>query len=147
MDKIDIARATEVFFVSMARKVGKKLGINYKNVPVCTIYDYIDEEERREQGMPFMRIFKYPLDVVDQQQISISNLVRVLSVVNQGGELMLYALVIDDKEETAVCRAITVTIIGTGNPIYGKTILTKATFLNSVVVGYYSWHVFYEMGT
>ncbi len=59
-----------------------------------------------------MRIFKYPIDVVESQIIEIPNLVQVVSVAVQYNQLVLYAIV-DDKSTNL--KEVSVRIIGTGH--------------------------------
>lgn len=88
-------------------------------------------------------IYKYPLNVTDDQVISLPAGARILSAANVGGWLVLYALVTTDnsvKLEPHVIR-----IYGTGNPYY--EVSNEQRFIGTVIThgGALVWHVFEVM--
>lgn len=84
------------------------------------------------------RIYKYRLEVIDEQTVNIKGLVKVLSTgLDPSGELCLWAIV--DIENGVSC-AVLVQIIGTGNPIERNLVVNS--FLGSVTQGVFVWHVF-----
>lgn len=80
-------------------------------------------------------IYKYPLEIKGKTKIELARGGKPLAVQMQNGQLMLWAE-IDNK---AVCTLRTVTIVGTGQPIYdyGDYIGTVQTH-----GGQYIWHVY-----
>lgn len=81
-------------------------------------------------------IWKYPLDVTDQQTVGMPAAAQVLSVADQAGALTVWALV--DTEAAIEPRRFW--IVGTGRPMP----VSGATFLGSVQQGPFVWHVFVE---
>lgn len=87
-------------------------------------------------------IYKYTLKVTDEQTVMLPEGARVLSVANQGDDMVLYAHVDPRKPENAKVR---VFIYGTGNPaIVPDTARFMGTF--SQRGGRLMWHVFAEGG-
>lgn len=82
-----------------------------------------------------MKIFKYPLDVNDNE-IAMPIDSHILSVGEQDGRLFMWAMV--NEESTAGIRKITV--VGTGWEL--KNSMARRPFLGTVQVGAYVWHVF-----
>ncbi|UQN06780.1 hypothetical protein [Deinococcus sp. QL22] len=60
------------------------------------------------------KIYKYPLDITDEQAFWLPEGAELLSVQFQGGQLCLWALVDPELAHTQCAR---ITVIGTGNPI------------------------------
>ncbi len=58
------------------------------------------------------RVFKYPLQVADKQEIQLPASSKILSVEEQGGQLVLYALVNDTVK---MMNTFVVIIHGTGH--------------------------------
>ena len=72
-----------------------------------------------------MRIWKYPLEVADGQNLSLPTGAKILTVQMQGGTPCLWALV-DEDMPTTETRAIA--IYGTGNPMPTEPGAYIATF-------------------
>ena len=86
------------------------------------------------------RIFKYPLKFEDEQVVEIHGLIRVFSVIEQNGVLMLYAMVNNDNHNQ-MCHYVKVFIRGTGHNMNGAE---EAWFLGTVpTTRGLVWHVFY----
>jgi len=86
------------------------------------------------------KIFKYQLDIKDEQILEMPKDAEILTVQNQRGWLCLWARV--DPNFPKENRKIRV--IGTGHPLYDKSYLKyigSAQFDN----GYLVWHVFEEI--
>lgn len=85
-----------------------------------------------------MRIFKYPLEITDQQDITLPYNSKILSCQMQGDALQLWALV--DEETDVFCEK-TIRIIGTGNPIndYDSTFKFISTVQDDRD---FVWHIF-----
>lgn len=61
-----------------------------------------------------MKIWKYPLEVIDRQAITMPPGAKLLTVQMQYGKCCLWALVDETKNDTAARR---IAIYGTGNPM------------------------------
>ncbi len=61
-----------------------------------------------------LKIFKYPLEITDDQTIKLPHGARILSVMNQHDNIVLYALV-NDKEKKI--ESVSTRIVGTGHDI------------------------------
>lgn len=87
-----------------------------------------------------LTIYKYPLAIVDQQKRTIPGLQRILSVAEQRGQLVLYAIV-DTEDKLNQPVDVEVLIIGTGHPIQ---IISGFDFVGTVKMfdGELMWHVF-----
>ena len=90
-----------------------------------------------------MKIYKYTLEITDRQVIPTGYLTAIpLSVAEQNGQLMLWALVDSTtipKQKDKIYEMV-VDVVGTGNPYDG----TKP-FIGTVVMSYgLVWHVFAE---
>lgn len=79
-------------------------------------------------------IWKYELEIVDEQVIKVPRGAKFLSVAEQGGKLCLWAEV--NPAEAAVGRG--VTIVGTGNPLFDGV----GSFVGTVVMPPFVWHVY-----
>lgn len=82
------------------------------------------------------RIYKYPLEMKDKQVLMLPPGCRILSVINQGGNMVLYALVDIENYKYAV----NIYIVGTGNPVPPE--IDEAAFVATVQQGQFVWHVF-----
>jgi hypothetical protein len=82
------------------------------------------------------RIFKYELELTDEQEVTMPREAVILSVAEQHGRLCLWAQVTPDN----MLERRTVRIYGTGNPL--PTI--EGTFVGTVVMSdrTFVWHVF-----
>jgi len=72
------------------------------------------------------RIFKYPIQVTDHTRLTLPRGARILSVMNQREEIVLYALVEDSAYQN---EAWEIEVRGTGHDASG---LTDHTFLGTV---------------
>lgn len=79
-------------------------------------------------------IWKYELEITDEQYIDMPKNARVLSAGNQNGKLCLWAMVSTEAKliphRVAIC--------GTGLPCYESS----GNFIDSVQIGQFVWHVF-----
>ena len=86
-----------------------------------------------------IRIYKYPLEVTDDQTKTLQG--KPLSVINQNGYMCLYAL----HDENVKPKKCSIHISGTGHPI-DESIVNNYTFLGTVT--FYGdnlvFHVFYK---
>jgi len=87
-----------------------------------------------------MRIYKYPLEIVDHQFLVLPEGAEILSVAEQNDYIVLYALV--DEKETELDE-IPIKIIGTGNPVEN---IEGYEFIGTVKIygGKLVFHVFYQ---
>lgn len=81
-------------------------------------------------------VYKYPLEITDEQELEIPAGAKILSVQFQGGQLCLWAEV-NPKHE--MVRLI-IDIEGTGHPLH-----PKRKYIGTVQQGPFVWHV-YERG-
>jgi len=103
-------------------------------------------------------IYKYPLNIIDEQSFVLPKDNQILSVINQiiakpppqesGSQLVLYAMVPTNndgvvKDEKGEDQVISIRIIGTGNPIDLDS-LDGYTFINTVQQHSMMWHVYYK---
>lgn len=83
-----------------------------------------------------VRIFKYPLKLVDMQLVYMPLGAKILSVDVQNEIICLWAMV--DVKGANQSRVFA--IYGTGQPITDD--VNKLTFIGTVQMGVYVWHVF-----
>lgn len=79
-------------------------------------------------------IWKYELEITDEQTINIPEGSVILDVLDQNGTLVLYAMVNPQHPHAEH----TVRIVGTGHPLPEE----PGDFINSVMMDQYVWHVF-----
>ena len=60
-----------------------------------------------------IRIFKYTLDIVDEQTLNLPTGSKIVSVIEQNNDVVLYALVDDEEKHT---NGHVIRIVGTGHP-------------------------------
>lgn len=93
------------------------------------------------------KIFKYELEITDEQTIDMPSLSRILSVQEQNGKLCLWAVV----EEKNAIKPRKIIICGTGNPLpdglrefsYDAPSGYTTEFIGTVQMSYgLVWHVF-----
>lgn len=86
------------------------------------------------------RMFKYELTIVDEQTIDLPVSAKFLSVVEQHGEVVLYALV-DDEETAKRIEERRIRIVGTGHPFPDYE---ECEYLGTVLQhgGTLVWHIF-----
>lgn len=80
-------------------------------------------------------IWKFPLKLTDIQDVLLPIGAQILSVAEQNGVICLWAIV--NPEEEKATRSIE--IHGTGNDSFGPG---SRTFLGTVVMNPFVWHVF-----
>lgn len=80
-------------------------------------------------------IWKYPLQVVDQQMIRMPEGAEILSVHLQDGVPCLWVAV----DPTLASEERTIWIVGTGNPADD---VANQKFIGTVVMDFLVWHVF-----
>ena len=87
-----------------------------------------------------LTIFKYVLQIADEQVLKIKGCIEVLSVMEQYDMVVLYTLV--DTEATEV-REVSICIVGTGHPA-AHARREGYRFLGTVKLlrGHLVWHVF-----
>ena len=87
------------------------------------------------------KIFRYPLQIIDEQFIEIPYGGKILSVKEKDNELSLWALVETGNLNLSVSTKIT--IVGTGNP---ADHIDDHIFIDTVIthMGQMVWHVFGE---
>lgn len=83
-----------------------------------------------------MTIWKYPLELTDQQTIQAPLGCKVLSVQMQNGQLTAWMLV----NEAAPLAGYTFWVVGTGHPMPSG--VSAAMHIGTVQQGRYVWHVF-----
>jgi len=81
------------------------------------------------------KIWKFPLEVVDVQEVEMPSGAKLLSVDCQQGCLCLWALVDLDR---ATKERHLIEIIGIGNPIESH----HRSFIGTVQMGAFVWHIF-----
>lgn len=88
------------------------------------------------------KIFKYKLENIDQQRLELPLPARMLSVVEQDDDIVLYSLVDDDSGIPEI--PVDVLVVGTGDVLENNVGLY--TFLGTVKLfgGKEIWHVFYR---
>jgi hypothetical protein len=86
------------------------------------------------------RIFKYPIELREQSEILIPEGSKILSVVNQREEIVLYAIVDPGRE----LKPVRIRVEGTGWNIV--TDHDEFIFLGTVSMcgGEFMWHIFYK---
>jgi len=89
------------------------------------------------------RIFKYSLEVTDEQKISVPAGAVVLSVAEQKNNIVLYALVPTDNDPT-ITKIIDVRIVGTGHVLQFDPRDYKFIGTVNLHNGPLMFHVFYR---
>ncbi len=87
-------------------------------------------------------VFKYPLEMADYQLVQIPSPARVLSVIEQNDNLVLYAAVTTDNIPDWVYRNVAVYIKGTGHLLHRDARFIGTVKMTGVQSGLV-WHVFY----
>ncbi len=85
--------------------------------------------------MQMQTIWKYLLEITDEQYIQVPRFTKPLTVQMQDGVLCLWCLIYPDNKQD---RYVTVSIFGTGNPIKEMAKNYLGTVQNDGLV----WHVF-----
>jgi len=93
-----------------------------------------------------MKIFKYPLELTEEQTITLPEPAWILSVINQYGKLVLYAVaeLKNNEINLLTVHSKTIKIVGTGEEFPDIDIYE---FINTVSMddGRLIWHVFVKM--
>lgn len=87
-----------------------------------------------------LRIFKYPLEITDEQVLHLPMRSKFLDVQTQDGELVMWVL----HDTNLPTRKVTIRIYGTGNPV--DEFVDDAEFIASAQYGPWVWHVFARVG-
>lgn len=88
-------------------------------------------------------VYKYPIDITDEQVIKLPLGSKILSVIEQNNKIVLYAIVSPGIEYT---REVIIRIVGTGNEI--PLSLDEFKFMDSIKLqnGNLVFHVFMKEG-
>lgn len=97
-------------------------------------------QERWYSGINMYTIYKYPLALTDKQVVEMQYPANILSVIEQSGEIVVYAIA---DRETSLTKEIAFYIAGTGSNIDD---FFAFNFLGTVKVGQFVWHVFWRDG-
>lgn len=81
-------------------------------------------------------IYKYPIEITDEQTVTMPLDAGVLSCQVQGGRLVLWAMVDTDRPSFPK----TIYVFGTGNPVPE----VRMRFIDTVQLNGLVWHVFEE---
>lgn len=89
------------------------------------------------------KIYKYQLDLFDRDswKLSIKSFVKVLSVINQNGKIVVYVAI---NELQSNAKSVEFKIIGTGHDIINDK-KDDFIFLNTVEIVPFVWHIFYKI--
>lgn len=85
-----------------------------------------------------MKIWKFPIETVDQQSVSMPEGTEIISVAVQYRQICMWAVVDPGKPATAR----NIEIIGTGNPTMPLDKTHRRAFIGTVFQGPFVWHVF-----
>lgn len=94
-------------------------------------------ETKKIQSEDEMNIYKYQLQITEQQTIEIPYNARILHVDNQRHQLCLWALVDPRK----ACEPVTIYVHGTGQDV---VVHPTKRYVGSVIMEPFVWHVFAE---
>jgi hypothetical protein len=81
------------------------------------------------------KIYKYELELEDQQSLVLPGHSKILTVIEQNNKIVLYAQVTNSKYYDHY----TIFVRGTGHSIGDS-----ALYLNTVKIGIFVWHIFYK---
>ena len=85
-------------------------------------------------------IYKYELEITDEQKVVIHGYKSILKVAEQNGSLMLWCIV---DPTMSFGKTINVDIVGTGHPINDERKCAKGGYFDTVVMtNGLVWHVF-----
>jgi hypothetical protein len=87
-------------------------------------------------------IYKYKILITDEFVLNLPLNSKLLSVAEQDGDMVLYAMVIPELG----LHPVKIRVIGTGNPMPGD--MSEYKFLGTVKTynGRLMWHIFYKDG-
>ena len=80
-------------------------------------------------------IYKYPLNMLDEQTIIIPENHKILCVHMQGQTPCMWAMV--DPNKTNI--SLKILVYGTGTPIVDPEMLS---YISSIQIGFFVWHIF-----
>ena len=86
-------------------------------------------------------IFRYPLEVTDEQTIQVPYNSRILSVDHKAGQLNLWAEIPEEGLKLKDGQEWKILIRGTGQPFKRKS---SDKFIGTVVTGHMVWHVYLD---
>ena len=86
-----------------------------------------------------MKIFKYPIEIIDRQAIQVIAGSTILSVKNQYDTAVMYVLCDEERTDSLL---LDIQVVGTGNIIDFD--VNEYTFIDTISTngGTYMWHVF-----
>jgi hypothetical protein len=84
-------------------------------------------------------IWKYPLEITDQQSVTMPEGAKILTAQMQGRDLCLWAIVDPDARHHEDRH---IQIVGTGHLIEGLEDAKQFSYIASVQMGALVWHVF-----
>jgi len=86
-------------------------------------------------------IYKYPIKVIDEQELQLPKGYKLLTVINQNDVPVIYAIV--DTEEIKT-ETLWIRIFGTGNALDDDYLNNSYDYLGTVITcgGSLIWHVF-----
>lgn len=87
-------------------------------------------------GSVYMKIYKYPLDLADQQTISMPEGAEMLSIGQSRDQIILWVM----ADPAAALRDYVFRIVGTGNEVPDGL-----QYLGTVQQSTYAWHIFLEV--
>ena len=90
------------------------------------------------------KIYKYPLEITDTQEILMPQGSRVISVAVQNGILCCWAIVVANSVD--ILEPVMIRIYGTGNPMDDRDLGTEERFIGTVLMPPFVWHVFQVYG-
>jgi hypothetical protein len=92
------------------------------------------------------KIFKYPIEVTDEQILRLPAGSQILSVIEQRNEMVLYAMVPHPNDYPEVYVEYDIRVVGTGHDVKFST--RDFTFVGTVSMykGGLVFHVFYRKG-
>jgi hypothetical protein len=95
------------------------------------------------------KIFKYPIEATDKSVLRLPAGARILSVINQGGEIVLYAMVPYPTDFPEVYTEYDIRVVGTGHDIeFSTSDGLDFQFIGTVPLykGTLIFHIFYRKG-
>lgn len=84
-------------------------------------------------------VYKYDLEPLNTESLSMPVGSKILHVDNQDGNLCLWALV--DTSVTTMCSRI-ITVVGTEHQLWTKEAGKRNEYIGTVVIDPFVWHVF-----
>jgi hypothetical protein len=88
-------------------------------------------------------IYKYKVEITDESTIKMPAAAKVISVAEQGNEIVLYAMVPFDNDPE-ITKNISIRVVGTGHKIHFDTSEFKFIGTVSLHFGKLMFHIFYK---